>query len=646
MVLNAFVVVQVNAIEKDAPKSGYSIPSESQFINKLNQLRTKYPNGGTYSGIYYEDGREKAKSCYGYACQMMFEVFGARFYADGFYSKKDYTMGTIYAGDFVRLDAGDGPDTHSIFVTKVTSDHIYFTDANFDYKNGIRWDCYYTKSDFTNRFTYKVHIPGNTLTGNGTHTHSYDTYAYYWKSHPHYECYKCSCGKIKEDTNKRVVLDTCDQCLADYKAVLKTDKSKYGIGESVTIGWDAIPGATHYNLWLYKKNSDGTSQLVSRDDLLTDTSITYSNLSEGNYYTYFQTYNKNFWTQDKSDWFHSRAEEIEFEVTNKILPDKPILNVRAETSAEYTQFYWDPTNYTDSYTLHIYDEKAGEELPLVENIKELNYQVSLPSGDYTAFLASINDNLKGTDLWYTISDSVSFTVTKGEFKPLNSIIYADKKYEIYDIAMPWTEAKAKCEELGGHLVTITSQGEMDIVRILLKDGARAAYWMGISDEASEGQWENITDEEFSFTNWDDEEPNNFNGVENYGAIINKGEYCWNDVMNMYSNCSIGFICEYEDQNSDTVTDSDTKATDTDISTDTNDTDEPKGIVGDVDGDGEITMLDVVMLQKAIANLIEFTLNQAVLADVNADTKTTMEDVVLIQKYIAKLITSFDAAKSN
>ena len=81
-------------------------------------------------------------------------------------------MGTIYAGDFVRLDAGYGPDTHTVLVTKVTSDRIYFTDANYNNKNGIRWDASYAKEDFAKRFTYKVHIPGNTLTGTGTPTPS------------------------------------------------------------------------------------------------------------------------------------------------------------------------------------------------------------------------------------------------------------------------------------------------------------------------------------------------------------------------------------------------------------------------------------------------------------------------------------------
>ncbi len=147
----------------------YYVPSESEFVEKLNELRNKYPNGGTWSGAYKEGNIEKAWECFGYANQMLFEVFGIKFYDDGFYTKKDYNIGTIYAGDWIRLDAGAGPETHSVFVTKVTDERIYFTDANFRTgSNNIRWDVFYTREEFSRRFAYKIHVPGNTLTGNGS----------------------------------------------------------------------------------------------------------------------------------------------------------------------------------------------------------------------------------------------------------------------------------------------------------------------------------------------------------------------------------------------------------------------------------------------------------------------------------------------
>ena len=71
----------------------------------------------------------------------------------------------------------------------------------------------------------------------------------------------------------------------------------------------------------------------------------------------------------------------------------------------------------------------------------------------------------------------------------------------------------------------------------------------------------------------------------------------------------------------------------------NDIDKPN-ITGDANGDGNVTMEDVVLLQKNIAKLIEFTPDQKKLADVNSDGDVNMQDVTKIQRYIAKLIEDF------
>ena len=63
-------------------------------------------------------------------------------------------------------------------------------------------------------------------------------------------------------------------------------------------------------------------------------------------------------------------------------------------------------------------------------------------------------------------------------------------------------------------------------------------------------------------------------------------------------------------------------------------------LGDANNDGDITMVDVVFMQREIANLIKLTESQTGAADVNTDGKVTMEDVVLVQKFIAGLINKF------
>lgn len=158
--------------DEEIADTGWSLLTEAQFSSKLDQLRAKYPDGDIWSGIYYEYGAYKADTCWGYACQMMYEVFGAMFYSDGIYSSYvDYSSSNICAGDWVRIDLWGGyPEgTHSIFITKVTDKGVYYTDGNgTGVYNQVRWDGYYTWAEFNSMFRWRVHLPGNNLKGQDT----------------------------------------------------------------------------------------------------------------------------------------------------------------------------------------------------------------------------------------------------------------------------------------------------------------------------------------------------------------------------------------------------------------------------------------------------------------------------------------------
>lgn len=320
--------------------------------------------------------------------------------------------------------------------------------------------------------------------GYGGHTtHSYDTYVYYWASHPHYKCYKCSCGEVKENRNEPTYVSSCSECNHKHSY---TTHSHY---------------ATEHPHYEYLKCSCGATQVNTSKTTLLDS-------------------------------------------CDQCYPAAPVVKVRAASDAEYTQFYWDATKNTDEYELKIHDAVTGERVSYPTGVTSLNYQVKLPAGDYIVYPMSIKNSLRDTDRWWTSGASVSFSVTTGEFKSSAESIVDGKRYELFNIAMPWTEAKAKCEELGGHLVTITSQEEADIVNSLVAKGGRTTYWLGLSDLETEGQWKNVTGESISYSNWGTDEPNNYLGVENHAVVI-QDSFKWNDVMNMYGSYSLGFICEYE-----------------------------------------------------------------------------------------------------
>lgn len=65
---------------------------------------------------------------------------------------------------------------------------------------------------------------------------------------------------------------------------------------------------------------------------------------------------------------------------------------------------------------------------------------------------------------------------------------------------------------------------------------------------------------------------------------------------------------------------------------------PVQIIGDVNGDGSITVLDATTLQKYISGLVTLSDEQLALADTNGDGSVTVLDATAIQKYIAGLVT--------
>ena len=64
------------------------------------------------------------------------------------------------------------------------------------------------------------------------------------------------------------------------------------------------------------------------------------------------------------------------------------------------------------------------------------------------------------------------------------------------------------------------------------------------------------------------------------------------------------------------------------------------ILGDADGDGVITVMDVTAVQKHIAEINILTGDRFLAADVNRDGVVDISDATLIQKYVADIIDEF------
>ena len=143
--------------------------------------------------------------------------------------------------------------------------------------------------------------------------------------------------------------------------------------------------------------------------------------------------------------------------------------------------------------------------------------------------------------------------------PVTTRIFNGHTYSLYDMGLTWNAAKLYCESLGGYLATITSQEEQDFIETLTENAARNYYWLGGTDEETEGIWKWITGETFTYNKWSKGNPNNGQPEgENYTAILAANKWQskneWNDFSDNGSiddiETDFGFICEWGDIETD------------------------------------------------------------------------------------------------
>ena len=107
------------------------------------------------------------------------------------------------------------------------------------------------------------------------HTHSYTTYVYDWLEHPHYRCYKCSCGEVKENRAETSYNENCSECLG-------ANASK---NAPVNDGLYTLKNASSgYMMNIYAgKDANGTNVTTWQFDGTTDQRIYIQNAGNGRY---------------------------------------------------------------------------------------------------------------------------------------------------------------------------------------------------------------------------------------------------------------------------------------------------------------------------------------------------------------------------
>lgn len=218
---------------------------------------------------------------------------------------------------------------------------------------------------------------------------------------------------------------------------------------------------------------------------------------------------------------------------------------------------WDATAYTDHYIYFLTEYPTGYAYTtntLCGDISGTSVSFkNLTSGSYRSFIHSVSHQNK----WGPQSNWVSFKVYEKDYIPAKTVVNNNHIYALYDYEMSWTFARELCEDLGGHLVTVTNLQEEQLVEDLISSGSKNAYWLGATDITefstttfTEKKYTWITGEDFSYSNWASGEPSasgEYGEKEHFAEIRKSYGNKWNDVNNISKN-NKGFILEIEIDN--------------------------------------------------------------------------------------------------
>jgi Ca2+-binding RTX toxin-like protein len=158
------------------------------------------------------------------------------------------------------------------------------------------------------------------------------------------------------------------------------------------------------------------------------------------------------------------------------------------------------------------------------------------------------------DQYVNDTTSVIATISAGSYP---SIYMASKTGPI-----TWTQAQLHARSLGGHLATLTSQGENDFVASLVDrdpafltdvGGLLVGPWLGASSTSEANHWSWVTTEPFTFQNWAFGEPTGTGGqglylTLPYSPASDHASYMWASAPETFTgpNHAIhGFFTEFE-----------------------------------------------------------------------------------------------------
>ena len=222
----------------------------------------------------------------------------------------------------------------------------------------------------------------------------------------------------------------------------------------------------------------------------------------------------------------------------------------------------------EEYTLRNMAESTGGRYWFIDDLYDLeeifttiySEQMELYVVEYTS-----DETVDGTcrrDVEVIVSGGGFKGETSESFEPVLSIGSngVSERYQLVAEACTWEEASARCQAMGGHLATVTSQDEEDLLIAMAESAGLKYVWLGgytSYDDAGNvfAHW--VTGEDFTYSDWCVDEPSRVDkdGTPEWYLMLwnieSLGGWNWNDQRNDPASVAkgmistMGYICEFE-----------------------------------------------------------------------------------------------------
>ena len=155
-------------------------------------------------------------------------------------------------------------------------------------------------------------------------------------------------------TNASYVYFTVSNLADPGKPALIEMSGEYDYRENIVFKWNDTVNTTHYNLYIDKKQDDGSYQVDYKVNHYAESGIVLT-LPKGEYRVLLQSTNSEYRTDDNSTWRYTNSDYVNFIVKNLADPGKPALLC---LSAKYHKMVpillcWDETINTTHYNIYL-----------------------------------------------------------------------------------------------------------------------------------------------------------------------------------------------------------------------------------------------------------------------------------------------------